>query len=99
MEKRDSPGRYVCWRRWLWYSCREWYSIRRCCPGLVPNLGVGSKGKASSTTQSIILDVILTVDDKEIDAKTENTYTERRIKMMELQKRIDILDLWDEMPY
>ena len=67
--------------------------------GLVPNLGVGSKGKASSTTQSIISDVILTVDDKENDTKTENTYTERRIKMMELQKRIDILDLWDEMPY
>ena len=67
--------------------------------GLVPNLGVGSKGKASSTTQSAISDGILTVDGKEIDTKTENTYTERRIKMMELQKRIDILDLWDEMPY
>ena len=48
--------------------------------GLVPNLGVESKGKASSTTQSIILDVILTVDGIEIDTKTENTYTERRIK-------------------
>ena len=30
--------------------------------GLVPNLGVGSKGKASSTTQSAISDGILTVD-------------------------------------
>ena len=32
--------------------------------GLVPNLGVGSKGKASSTTQSAISDGILTVDGK-----------------------------------
>ena len=31
---------------------------------LLPNLGVGSKGKASSTTQSAISDGILTVDDK-----------------------------------
>ena len=37
----------------------------------------------NSTTQSAISDGILTVEDK----------------MMELQKRIDILDLWDEMPY
>ena len=35
--------------------------------GLVPNLGVGSKGKASSTTQSAISDGILTVDGKEIE--------------------------------
>ena len=34
--------------------------------GLVPNLGVGSKGKASSTTQSAISDGILTVDGKKI---------------------------------
>ncbi|MDU6770312.1 MAG: hypothetical protein E6434_03945 [Veillonella sp.] len=34
--------------------------------GLVPNLGVESKGKASSTTQSAISDDILTVDGKEI---------------------------------
>ena len=33
--------------------------------GLVPNLGVESKGKASSTTQSAISDDILTVDGKE----------------------------------
>ena len=32
--------------------------------GLVPNLGVGSKGKVSSTTQSAISDGILTVDGK-----------------------------------
>ena len=44
--------------------------------GLVPNLGVESKGKASSTTQSAILDDILTVDGKEIDTKTINTNTE-----------------------
>ncbi len=44
--------------------------------GLVPNIGVGSKGKASSTTQSAISDGILTVDGKEIDTKTINTNTE-----------------------
>lgn len=32
--------------------------------GLVPNLGVGSKGKASSTTQFAISDGILAVDGK-----------------------------------
>ena len=37
----------------------------------------------NSTTQSAISDGILTVEDK----------------VMKLQKRIDILDLWDEMPY
>lgn len=34
--------------------------------GLVPNLGVGFKGKASSTTQSAISDGILTVDGKKL---------------------------------
>lgn len=34
--------------------------------GLVPNLGVGSKGKARSTTQSAISDGILTVDGKKL---------------------------------
>ena len=47
--------------------------------GLVPNLGVGSKGKESSTTQSAISDGILTVDGKEIDTKTINTNTENNL--------------------
>ena len=51
--------------------------------GLVPNLGVGSKGKASSTTQSAISDGILTVDGKEIDAKTINTNTENTLHQLD----------------
>ena len=50
--------------------------------GLVPNLGVGSKGKASSTTQSAISDGILTVDGKEIDTKTINTNTENTLHQL-----------------
>lgn len=51
--------------------------------GLVPNLGVGSKGKASSTTQSAISDGILTVDGKEIDTKTVNTNTENTLHQLD----------------
>ena len=51
--------------------------------GLVPNLGVGSKGKASSTTQSAISDSILTVDGKEIDTKTINTNTENTLHQLD----------------
>ena len=51
--------------------------------GLVPNLGVGSKGKASSTTQSAISDGILTVDGKEIDTKTINTNTEDTLHQLD----------------
>lgn len=51
--------------------------------GLVPNLGVGSKGKASSTTQSAISDGILTVDGKEIDIKTINTNTENTLHQLD----------------
>ena len=51
--------------------------------GLVPNLGVGSKGKASSTTQSAISDGILTVDGKEIDTKTINTNTENTLHQLD----------------
>ena len=40
---------------------------------------VGSKGKASSTTQSAISDGILTVDGKEIDTRTINTNTENTL--------------------
>ena len=47
--------------------------------GLVPNLGVGSKGKANSITQSAISDGILTVDGKEIDTRTINTNTENTL--------------------
>ena len=50
--------------------------------GLVPNLGVGSKGKASSTTQSAISDGILSVDGKEIDTKTINTNTENTLHQL-----------------
>ena len=50
--------------------------------GLVPNLGVGSKGKESSTTQSAISDGILTVDGKEIDTKTINTNTENTLHQL-----------------
>ena len=50
--------------------------------GLVPNLGIGSKGKASSTTQSAISDGILTVDGKEIDTKTINTNTENTLHQL-----------------
>lgn len=50
--------------------------------GLVPNLGVSSKGKASSTTQSAISDGILTVDGKEIDTKTINTNTENTLHQL-----------------
>ena len=51
--------------------------------GLVPNLGVGSKGKESSTTQSAISDGILTVDGKEIDTKTINTNTENTLHQLD----------------
>ena len=51
--------------------------------GLVPNLGVGSKGKASSTTQSAISDGILTVDGKEIDTKTININTENTLHQLD----------------
>ena len=51
--------------------------------GLIPNLGVGSKGKASSTTQSAISDGILTVDGKEIDTKTINTNTENTLHQLD----------------
>ena len=51
--------------------------------GLVPNLGVESKGKASSTTQSAISDGILTVDGKEIDTKTINTNTENTLHQLD----------------
>ena len=51
--------------------------------GLVPDLGVGSKGKASSTTQSAISDGILTVDGKEIDTKTINTNTENTLHQLD----------------
>ena len=51
--------------------------------GLVPNLGVGSKGKASSTTQSAISDGILTVEGKEIDTKTINTNTENTLHQLD----------------
>ena len=55
--------------------------------GLVPNLGVGSKDKASSSTQSAISNGILTVDGKEIDTKTINTNTENTLH--ELDKIFD----------
>ncbi len=51
--------------------------------GLVPNLGVGSKGKASSTTQSAISDGILTVDGKELDTKAINTNTENTLHQLD----------------
>ena len=51
--------------------------------GLVPNLGVGAKGKESSTTQSAISDGILTVDGKEIDTKTINTNTENTLHQLD----------------
>ena len=51
--------------------------------GLVPNLGVGSKGKASSTTQSAISDGILTVDGKKIDTKTININTENTLHQLD----------------
>lgn len=51
--------------------------------GLVPNLGVGSKDKASSTTQSAISDGILTVDGKEIDTKIINTNTENTLHQLD----------------
>ena len=51
--------------------------------GLVPNLGVGLKGKANSTTQSAISDGILTVDGKEIDTKTINTNTENTLHQLD----------------
>ena len=51
--------------------------------GLVPNIGVGSKGKANSTTQFAISDGILTVDGKEIDTKTINTNTENTLHQID----------------
>lgn len=50
--------------------------------GLVPNLGVGAKDKASSTTQSAISDGILTVDGKELDTKAINTNTENTLHQL-----------------
>ena len=44
---------------------------------------IGSKGKASSTTQSGISDGILTVDGKEIDTKTINTNTENTLHQLD----------------
>jgi len=44
---------------------------------------VGSKGKASSTTQSAISDDILTVDGKQIDTKTINTNTENTLHQLD----------------
>ena len=44
---------------------------------------IGSKGKASSTTQSAISDGILTVDGKEIDTKTINTNTENTLHQLD----------------
>ena len=44
---------------------------------------VGSKGKASSTTQSAISDGILTVDGKEIDTKIINTNTENTLHQLD----------------
>ena len=44
---------------------------------------VGSKGKASSTTQSAISDGILTVDGKEIYTKTINTNTENTLHQLD----------------
>ena len=44
---------------------------------------VGSKGKASSTTQSAISDGILTVDGKEIDTRTINTNTENTLHQLD----------------
>ena len=44
---------------------------------------VGSKGKASSTTQSAISDGILTVDGKEIDTKTININTENTLHQLD----------------
>ncbi len=50
--------------------------------GLVPNLGVGAKDKASSTTQSAISDGILTVDGKELDTTAINTNTENTLHQL-----------------
>jgi len=47
------------------------------------DIGVGSKGKASSTTQSAISDGILTVDGKQIDTKTINTNTENTLHQLD----------------
>ena len=44
---------------------------------------IGSKGKASSTTQPAISDGILTVDGKEIDTKTINTNTENTLHQLD----------------
>ena len=44
---------------------------------------VGSKGKARSTTQSVISDGILTVDGKEIDTRTVNTNTENTLHQLD----------------
>ena len=65
--------------------------------GLVPNLGVGSKGKASSTTQSAISDGILTVDGKEIDTRTININTENTLHQLDKifdKKKIEDVRSW-----
>ena len=74
MEKCDSPGIY---------AGEDDYDKIYNNIGLVPNLGVGSKGKASSTTQSAIFDGILTVDGKEIDTKIINTNTENTLHQLD----------------
>ena len=74
--------------------------------GLVPNLGVGSKGKANSTTQSAISDGILTVDGKEIDTKTINTNTENTLHQLDkifdkkkIEERQELARLFDKNAY
>ena len=74
--------------------------------GLVPNLGVGSKGKASSTTQSAISDSILTVDGKGIDTKTINTNTENTLHQLnkifdkkKIEERQELARLFSQNAY
>lgn len=74
--------------------------------GLVSNLGVGSKGKASSTTQSAISDGILTVDGKEIDTKAINTNTENTLHQLnkifdkkKIEERQELARLFSQNAY
>ncbi|MCI6407392.1 hypothetical protein [Veillonella caviae] len=55
--------------------------------GFVPNLGVGARDKAESTTQSAISDGMITVDGKQIDTNSINTDTENTLN--ELSKIFD----------
>ena len=55
--------------------------------GFVPNLGVGARDKAESTTQSAISDGMITVDGKQIDTNIINTDTENTLN--ELNKIFD----------